>query len=109
MCPPESERAAFHESSQATIQKNRETIQQLRQENKRLCREQAEANAVSPRETQATFSAVLGCVFLLSSFEQSKRSYLTFFYSLVPFGVSPPRVMKWPFITEAWRRECQGR
>ncbi|KAM8721811.1 outer dynein arm-docking complex subunit 3-like [Acanthopagrus schlegelii] len=41
----ESERAAFHESSQATIQKNRETIQQLRQENKRLCREQAEANA----------------------------------------------------------------
>ncbi|XP_073349414.1 coiled-coil domain-containing protein 151 [Pagrus major] len=41
----ERERAAFHENSQATIQKNKDTIQQLRQENKRLYREQAEANA----------------------------------------------------------------
>ena len=48
MCPPERERAAIYESSQATIQKNRDTIHQLRQENMRLYREQAEANAVSP-------------------------------------------------------------
>ena len=49
------------------------------------------------------------CCFSMSSFEQSNRSYLTFFYNIVPFGVSPPRVMKWPFTTEAWRREGQGR
>uniref|UniRef100_A0A8C6UEE0 Coiled-coil domain containing 151 n=1 Tax=Neogobius melanostomus TaxID=47308 RepID=A0A8C6UEE0_9GOBI len=36
MCPPEGERTAFYESSQANIKKNKETIQQLRGENTSL-------------------------------------------------------------------------
>ncbi|KAM8773711.1 outer dynein arm-docking complex subunit 3-like [Acanthopagrus schlegelii] len=43
------ERAAIFESSQATFQMNRDTIHQLRQENMRLYREQAEANAANDR------------------------------------------------------------
>ncbi|XP_071359989.1 coiled-coil domain-containing protein 151 isoform X2 [Trachinotus anak] len=41
----EGDRAAFYESSQSTIKKNRDTIRQLRQDNKRLYRKLAEANA----------------------------------------------------------------
>ncbi|XP_022611339.1 coiled-coil domain-containing protein 151 [Seriola dumerili] len=41
----EGDRAAYYESSQSTIKKNRESILQLRQENKRLYRKLAEANA----------------------------------------------------------------
>ncbi|XP_054460927.1 LOW QUALITY PROTEIN: coiled-coil domain-containing protein 151 [Anoplopoma fimbria] len=41
----EGDRAASYESSQSTIKKNREAIRQLRQDNKRLCRKMAEANA----------------------------------------------------------------
>lgn len=47
MCPLEGERTAYYESSQSTIKKNSETIRQLRQENKRLYRKQAEVNCVS--------------------------------------------------------------
>lgn len=46
MCPLDGDRAAYYESSQSTIKQNRETILQLRQENKRLYRRLAEANAV---------------------------------------------------------------
>ncbi|KAK5926993.1 hypothetical protein CgunFtcFv8_022523 [Champsocephalus gunnari] len=41
----EGDRTAYYESSQSTIKKNRETIRQLRQDNKRLCRKMAEVNA----------------------------------------------------------------
>ncbi|XP_067440147.1 coiled-coil domain-containing protein 151 [Thunnus thynnus] len=41
----EGDRTAYYESSQSTIKKNRESIRQLRQENKRLYRKVAEANA----------------------------------------------------------------
>ncbi|XP_049428693.1 coiled-coil domain-containing protein 151 [Epinephelus fuscoguttatus] len=41
----EGDRTAYYESSQSTIKKNTETIRQLRQDNKRLCRKLAEANA----------------------------------------------------------------
>ncbi|XP_029293570.1 LOW QUALITY PROTEIN: coiled-coil domain-containing protein 151 [Cottoperca gobio] len=41
----EGDRTAYYESSQSTIKKNRESIRQLRQENKRLCRKMAEASA----------------------------------------------------------------
>ncbi|XP_034389843.1 coiled-coil domain-containing protein 151 isoform X2 [Cyclopterus lumpus] len=41
----EGDRTASYESSQSTIKKNRESIRQLRQENKGLCRKMAEANA----------------------------------------------------------------
>ncbi|KAF3687257.1 Coiled-coil domain-containing protein 151 [Channa argus] len=41
----EGDRTAFYETSQATIKKNRETIQQLRQDNKRLYKKLAEANS----------------------------------------------------------------
>ncbi|KAM7393749.1 hypothetical protein PAMP_020598 [Pampus punctatissimus] len=41
----EGDRTAYYESSQSTIKKNRESIHQLRQENKRLYRKVAEANA----------------------------------------------------------------
>nr|XP_046260429.1 coiled-coil domain-containing protein 151 [Scatophagus argus]XP_046260439.1 coiled-coil domain-containing protein 151 [Scatophagus argus] len=41
----EGERTAYYESSQSTIKKNAESIRQLRQENKRLHRKLAEANA----------------------------------------------------------------
>ncbi|KAG7214517.1 hypothetical protein INR49_023032, partial [Caranx melampygus] len=37
--------AAYYESSQSTIKKNRESIRQLRQDNKRLHRRLAQANA----------------------------------------------------------------
>ncbi|XP_038570195.1 coiled-coil domain-containing protein 151 [Micropterus salmoides] len=41
----EGERAAYYESSQSAIKRNRESIRQLRQENKKLYRKLAEANA----------------------------------------------------------------
>ncbi|XP_031140286.1 coiled-coil domain-containing protein 151 isoform X1 [Sander lucioperca] len=41
----EGDRTAYYESSQSTIKKNRDTIRQLRQENKRLCRKLAEVNS----------------------------------------------------------------
>ncbi|XP_042340178.1 coiled-coil domain-containing protein 151 [Plectropomus leopardus] len=41
----EGDRTAYYESSQSTIRKNTESIRQLRQDNKRLCRKLAEANA----------------------------------------------------------------
>uniref|UniRef100_A0A4W6F7E8 Outer dynein arm docking complex subunit 3 n=1 Tax=Lates calcarifer TaxID=8187 RepID=A0A4W6F7E8_LATCA len=41
----EGDRTAYYESSQSTIKKNSESIRQLRQENKRLYRKLAEANA----------------------------------------------------------------
>ncbi|XP_033997506.1 coiled-coil domain-containing protein 151-like [Trematomus bernacchii] len=41
----EGDRTAYYESSQSTIKKNRETIRQLRQDNKRLCRKMADVNA----------------------------------------------------------------
>ncbi|KAI3352822.1 hypothetical protein L3Q82_019396 [Scortum barcoo] len=41
----EGDRAAYYESSQSTMKKNREAIRQLRQDNKRLYRKQAEVNA----------------------------------------------------------------
>ncbi|XP_029015573.1 outer dynein arm-docking complex subunit 3-like [Betta splendens] len=41
----EGDRTAFYESSQTTIMKNRDAIVELRQENKRLYRKLAEANA----------------------------------------------------------------
>ncbi|XP_028457648.1 coiled-coil domain-containing protein 151 isoform X3 [Perca flavescens] len=41
----EGDRTAYYESSQSTIKKNRDTVRQLRQENKRLCRKLAEVNA----------------------------------------------------------------
>uniref|UniRef100_A0A8C5DLU2 ODAD1 central coiled coil region domain-containing protein n=1 Tax=Gouania willdenowi TaxID=441366 RepID=A0A8C5DLU2_GOUWI len=43
-CPPEGERTAYYESSQSVIEKNSENIRQLRMENKRLRREQAEGD-----------------------------------------------------------------
>uniref|UniRef100_A0A3P8TI32 Outer dynein arm docking complex subunit 3 n=1 Tax=Amphiprion percula TaxID=161767 RepID=A0A3P8TI32_AMPPE len=42
----EGDRTAYHESTQSTIKKNVTAIRQLRQDNKRLLRELAEANAV---------------------------------------------------------------
>ncbi|XP_033480826.2 coiled-coil domain-containing protein 151 [Epinephelus lanceolatus] len=41
----EGDRTAYYETSQSTIKKNTETIRQLRQDNKRLCRKLAEVNA----------------------------------------------------------------
>ncbi|XP_037621569.1 coiled-coil domain-containing protein 151 isoform X1 [Sebastes umbrosus] len=41
----EGDRAAYYESSQSSIKRNTESIRQLRQDNKRLCRKMAEANA----------------------------------------------------------------
>lgn len=46
MFPLESDRAAQYESLQSTIEKNAESIQQLRQENKRLYKRLSEAIAV---------------------------------------------------------------
>uniref|UniRef100_A0AAQ6IBY5 ODAD1 central coiled coil region domain-containing protein n=1 Tax=Anabas testudineus TaxID=64144 RepID=A0AAQ6IBY5_ANATE len=55
MCPPEGDRTAFYESSQSTIKKNREVILQLRQDNKRLYRKLAEANAGDERIIKVAF------------------------------------------------------
>uniref|UniRef100_A0A3Q3IRA0 ODAD1 central coiled coil region domain-containing protein n=1 Tax=Monopterus albus TaxID=43700 RepID=A0A3Q3IRA0_MONAL len=44
LCPPEGDRTAYYESSQSIMKKNRESILQLRQENKRLYKQLAEAN-----------------------------------------------------------------
>uniref|UniRef100_A0A665VQZ3 ODAD1 central coiled coil region domain-containing protein n=1 Tax=Echeneis naucrates TaxID=173247 RepID=A0A665VQZ3_ECHNA len=51
----EGDRAAHHESSQAAMKKNREAILQLRQENKRLYRKLAQANAGDEHIIKAAF------------------------------------------------------
>ncbi|XP_026215510.1 coiled-coil domain-containing protein 151 [Anabas testudineus] len=51
----EGDRTAFYESSQSTIKKNREVILQLRQDNKRLYRKLAEANAGDERIIKVAF------------------------------------------------------
>lgn len=55
LCPPEGDKAAYYESSQSTIKKNRESIRQLRQENKGLCRKMAEANAGDEKIIKVAF------------------------------------------------------
>lgn len=59
MFPLEGDRAAYFESSQATIKKNTESIRKLRQENKKLYKKLAEANAVSLNLIQATSPSLL--------------------------------------------------
>ncbi|XP_034748533.1 coiled-coil domain-containing protein 151 isoform X2 [Etheostoma cragini] len=51
----EGDRTAYYESSQSTIKKNRDTIRQLRQENKRLCRKLAEVNSGDKNIIKAAF------------------------------------------------------
>lgn len=47
ICPTEGDRSAYYEMSQSSIKKNRNSILQLRQENKRLHKKLANALAVS--------------------------------------------------------------
>lgn len=111
MFPLEGDRAAYFESSQATIIKNTESIRKLRQENKKLYKKLAEANAVSLNLIQATSpSLLLNFVLMyLQSKDHAVLSPIHFWCVL--------RVMKassrWPFIIEASRRTpiatCQGR
>lgn len=101
MFPPESDRAAQYESLQWTIERNAESIQQLRQENKRLYKRLSEAIAV--RYTMALSALVL-----------SEDLYK---HSCVPLVSSPCSVKKVLsmklLIKEVWRRKptsiCQGR
>ncbi|XP_032383331.1 coiled-coil domain-containing protein 151 isoform X2 [Etheostoma spectabile] len=51
----EGDRTAYYESSQSTIKKNRDTIRQLRQENKRLCRKLADVNSGDKNIIKAAF------------------------------------------------------
>ncbi|XP_047220813.1 coiled-coil domain-containing protein 151 isoform X2 [Girardinichthys multiradiatus] len=51
----EGERTASYESSQFTIKKNRESVLQMRQENKRLYRQLADANAGDERIIKVAF------------------------------------------------------
>ncbi|XP_070684380.1 coiled-coil domain-containing protein 151 [Pempheris klunzingeri] len=51
----EGDRTAYYESSQSTIKKNRESIRQLRQENKRLYKKLAETNAGDENVIRAAF------------------------------------------------------
>uniref|UniRef100_A0A3P8TQ51 Outer dynein arm docking complex subunit 3 n=1 Tax=Amphiprion percula TaxID=161767 RepID=A0A3P8TQ51_AMPPE len=59
----EGDRTAYHESTQSTIKKNVTAIRQLRQDNKRLLRELAEANAVSAVITK--LKTIYLCLFFL--------------------------------------------
>lgn len=59
MLPLEGDRAAYYESSQATIKKNTESIRKLRQENKKLYKKLADANTVSRNVIRATFHSIL--------------------------------------------------
>lgn len=72
MFPPEGDRATYYESSQSTIKRNTESIRRLRQENKKLYKKLAEANAVSPHKVEASVPPLLLLFFLSSRiFSQS--------------------------------------
>lgn len=110
MFPLEGDRAAYFESSQATIKKNTESIRKLRQENKKLYKKLAEANAVSPNLIQANSPFLLNFVLM---YLQSKDHVVLFPIHLWCLLRVMKASSRWPFIIEASRRTpivtCQGR